>query len=34
LIALGQRISISQSDEMKFMKRWLTYRDKPVSDMG
>ena len=34
LIALGQRISISQTDEMKFMKRWLTYRDKPVSEMG
>jgi uncharacterized protein (DUF305 family) len=34
LIALGQRISISQSDEMKFMKRWLTYRDKPIDEMG
>ena len=34
LVALGQRISISQSDEMKFMKRWLTYRDKPIDEMG
>jgi uncharacterized protein (DUF305 family) len=34
LLSLGQRISISQSDEMKFMKRWLTYRDKPLTEMG
>jgi uncharacterized protein (DUF305 family) len=34
ILALGQRISISQTDEMKFMKRWLTYRDKPVDEMG
>src|SRR5580698_6483526 len=34
LVALGQRISISQTDEMKFMKRWLTYRDKPLMEMG
>ncbi len=34
VIALGQRISISQTDEMKFMKRWLTYRDKPLTEMG
>ncbi len=34
LISLGQRISISQTDEMKFMKRWLTYRDKPLTEMG
>src|SRR5580704_14009901 len=34
LLSLGQRISISQTDEMKFMKRWLTYRDKPIMDMG
>jgi uncharacterized protein (DUF305 family) len=34
LLALGQRISISQTDEMKFMKRWLTYRDKPIDEMG
>jgi uncharacterized protein (DUF305 family) len=33
LLSLGQRISISQTDEMKFMKRWLTYRDKPLMDM-
>jgi uncharacterized protein (DUF305 family) len=30
ILALGQRISISQTDEMKFMKRWLTYRDQPI----
>jgi uncharacterized protein (DUF305 family) len=34
LIALGQRISISQTDEMKFMKRWLAYRDQPLTEMG
>jgi uncharacterized protein (DUF305 family) len=34
VLALGQRISISQTDEMKFMKRWLTYRDKPLTEMG
>ena len=34
VLALGQRISISQTDEMKFMKRWLTYRDKPIDEMG
>jgi len=34
LLSLGQRISISQTDEMKFMKRWLTYRDKPLMDMA
>lgn len=28
---LGDRISQSQSDEMKFMKRWLEIREKPVS---
>ena len=28
---LGARISQSQSDEMKFMKRWLEMRGKPVS---
>ena len=32
LLAFGQRISISQTDEMKFMKRWLTYRDKPLTE--
>jgi uncharacterized protein (DUF305 family) len=28
---LGARISLSQSDEMKFMKRWLTARGQPES---
>ena len=28
---LGARISSSQSDEIKFMKRWLTARGEPVS---
>ncbi|HET6890414.1 MAG TPA: DUF305 domain-containing protein [Pyrinomonadaceae bacterium] len=28
---LGERISKSQSDEIKFMKRWLTVRDEPIS---
>lgn len=28
---LGARISQSQSDEMKFMKRWLEVREEPVS---
>jgi len=27
---LGKRISISQSDEIKYMKQWLTDRGKPV----
>ncbi len=32
---LGRKISISQTDEMKYMKRWLEDRDKPLSaDMG
>jgi len=35
---LGRKISISQTDEMKYMKRWLEDRDKPISagmgDMG
>src|SRR5271167_847284 len=34
LLEFGQRIGISQADEMKFMKRWLTYRDKPITEMG
>jgi uncharacterized protein (DUF305 family) len=37
LLAFGKRISISQSDEMKFMKQWLEERGKPVEmahDMG
>jgi uncharacterized protein (DUF305 family) len=28
---LGARISLSQTDEMKFMKRWLVARGEPVS---
>jgi len=32
LLALGKRISISQSDEMKFMKQWLEERGKPVAE--
>jgi uncharacterized protein (DUF305 family) len=31
LRSLGARISRSQSDEMEFMKRWLTARGEPVS---
>lgn len=31
LQALGKRISISQTDEMKFMKQWLTDRGFPTS---
>ena len=31
LRSLGARISRSQSDEMKFMKQWLTTRGEPVS---
>ena len=31
LRSLGARISHSQSDEMKFMKRWLTARGEPLS---
>ena len=30
LLALGKRISISQTDEMNFMKQWLEDRVKPV----
>src|SRR5260370_41498622 len=30
LLALGQRISISQTDEMKFMKQWLQERGQPA----
>jgi uncharacterized protein (DUF305 family) len=29
--ALGARISLSQTDEIKFMKRWLVARGAPVS---
>jgi uncharacterized protein (DUF305 family) len=31
LRALGSRISSSQSDEIKFMKRWLAARGQPIS---
>ena len=31
LALLGARISRSQSEEMKFMKRWLVARDKPTT---
>ncbi len=38
LYALGERISISQTDEMKYMKQWLADRGQPESpgrmDMG
>jgi uncharacterized protein (DUF305 family) len=30
LLAFGKRISISQTDEMKYMKQWLQERGKPV----
>lgn len=30
LLTLGERISRSQSDEIKFMKRWLAARGEPV----
>jgi uncharacterized protein (DUF305 family) len=30
--ALGKRISISQTDEMRFMKQWLTDRGLPISE--
>ncbi len=32
--ALGQRISISQSDEIQYMKQWLTDRGRPVEMEG
>jgi uncharacterized protein (DUF305 family) len=32
LRSLGARISRSQSDEIKFMKRWLTSRGQPISE--
>jgi uncharacterized protein (DUF305 family) len=31
LLAFGERITISQSDEIQFMKQWLQERGKPVS---
>src|SRR5258705_10126114 len=33
LRSLGARISSSQSEEMKFMKRWLEARGEPISPM-
>lgn len=30
LLSLGQRISISQTDEMKYMKQWLSERGQPA----
>ncbi len=32
--ALGKRISISQTDEMRFMRQWLTDRGLPLSGNG
>jgi uncharacterized protein (DUF305 family) len=32
MFALGKRISISQSDELKFMRRWLGYFGHPAAD--
>jgi uncharacterized protein (DUF305 family) len=32
--ALGKRISISQTDEMAYMKQWLTERGEPISAPG
>ena len=34
LLDLGKRISISQGDEIAFMKRWLAFYGKPVQDGG
>ena len=33
LLELGKRIDISQTDELEWMKRWLTDRGKPISTM-
>lgn len=33
LLSLGSRISTSQSDEIKFMKRWLEARGEPIAPM-
>lgn len=32
ILDLGQRISVSQTSEMQFMKQWLTDRGKPLED--
>lgn len=34
MLELGKRISISQGDEIAFMKRWLAFYGKPVQDDG
>jgi uncharacterized protein (DUF305 family) len=34
LMEFGKRISISQTDEVNYMKRWLTNRNKPLTEMG
>ncbi len=34
MLELGQRISISQGDEIAFMKRWLAFYGKPVQEGG
>ena len=34
VVALGKRIDISQSDEMRFMREWLTERGEPLSEHG
>jgi uncharacterized protein (DUF305 family) len=34
MLDLGKRISISQGDEIAFMKRWLAFYGKPVEDGG
>jgi len=31
VLSIGKRISLSQTDEMKFMKRWLEARNEPTS---
>jgi uncharacterized protein (DUF305 family) len=34
LLAFGERISISQTDEIRFMKEWLADRGKPAAPAG
>jgi uncharacterized protein (DUF305 family) len=34
LMEFGKRVGISQTDEVNYMKRWLTNRNKPLSEMG
>ncbi len=33
LVELGRRIDVSQTDELKWMKNWLTEHGKPISTM-